>query len=142
MFNRPATQAQRVAVLALNRLIRSSCHPAFEWTSLQFNRNTVADPHTDKNNVGLSFVLVCGSYSGGSLCVPRRGIETPPGKSPVGIYIDGREVHLSRAYEGTRFSVVAFVHSTAWDLDASQHAELVELGFRAPAGAASSARKR
>ena len=100
-FSHPRTAAQRVAVLAINRLVRTSCHDSFVWTSLQFNRNTVAKPHTDKNNIGLSFILVLGDYSGGSLHVPCRGVCTPPGSPPLGLYIDGRRFTTRTPLKGS-----------------------------------------
>ena len=66
------------------------------------------------------------------MCVPGRGIVTPPGASPHGVYIDGREEHLSQAFTGRRYSVVAFVHSTATALSSSARQWLVKLGFRLP----------
>ena len=56
----PRSRAQTYATLAANALIAASVPRSFYWTSLQFNKNTVAEPHRDRNNVGLSFILICG----------------------------------------------------------------------------------
>ena len=70
-FNRPHSFGQEVLVKRVNQLIAASAHPSFVWTSLQFNKNTVASPHIDQHNRGLSWILICGSYTGGA---PARTI--------------------------------------------------------------------
>ena len=91
----PIGLGQRACVAAVNAFVHSLGLGGFEWTSLQFNRNTDAQLHTDRNNKGLSLVLILGEYDGGSLCVPGRNIVTPPGASPVALFIDGRETHYT-----------------------------------------------
>ena len=132
LFSPPTGSRQDRLVRAVNRLIASLGEEAFEWSSLQFNCNTVAKPHTDRNNQGLSFILIIGDYEGGSLCVPCRGIRTPEGGSLVRVFMDEREPHHPTAFTGLRYSVVAFVHASARKLLKSQFASLEELEFRAP----------
>ena len=127
----PRTRSQLRLTRAANALIAASCPPQFCWTSLQFNKNTVAEPHCDAN-LGLSFILTCGEFEGGSLCVPARRLCTPPGVRAHAMYIDGRELHYSTPFDGLRFSVVAFVHSSAHSFSKAGIAELVAYGFRPP----------
>ena len=56
---------------AANALIAAACPPEFRWTSLQFNRNTTAKLHTDKNNEGLSFILIARDFEGGAFAFHR-----------------------------------------------------------------------
>ena len=41
----------------------------FYWSSLQFNVNSVAGPHEDKGNVGLSAYVMLGEYQKGELWI-------------------------------------------------------------------------
>ena len=66
----------------LNDVLRDSLgRIGFEWTSLQINVDTVSDSHVDKNNTGLSAVLLLGRFTGGefkmtdgSLVVSQTGL--------------------------------------------------------------------
>ena len=119
-------------MIAINRLLKDMKIDGFVWSSLQFNKNTISDPHRDKNNVGLSAILLIGDYTGGSLCVPGRSFKTPPGKSGIAAIIDGRELHQSEQFKGTRYSVVAFVHSSCDALTDRDRSRLLSLGFQIP----------
>ena len=118
--------------MTINHAIRNLGIQGLVWSSLQFNWNTVSDPHTDKNNVGLSAILILGDFTGGSLCVPSRSFRTPPGKSGTVAIIDGRQLHHSEEYTGTRYSIVAFVHSSCDRLGEKDRAILKSLGFELP----------
>ena len=85
------TEAKWDATLIINRHLTTLELAGFRWTSLQFKRNFVSDPHTDTNNLGLSVTILLGNYSGGSLCVPSRKLRTQLGISGVGVIIDGCE---------------------------------------------------
>ena len=115
-------EAKREAMLIINRYLTTLKLAGFRWTSLQFNRNTISDPHTDKNNLGLSVIILLGNYSGGSLCVPSRKLRTQPGISGVGVVIDGCETHHTEPFEGTRYSIVAFTHNSIHRLN-EEHVE-------------------
>jgi hypothetical protein len=49
--------------------LMKSYDPDFECTSIQFNKNYRIAKHIDGNNVGESYILGIGSYSGGELIV-------------------------------------------------------------------------
>ena len=99
-YSEPIGNGQRACVAAVNALIHSMGFSDFCWSSLQFNKNTDAQPHVDHNNMGLSFVLILGDYSGGALVVPSRGLATQPRGSPIGVFIDGREYHHTTPRSG------------------------------------------
>ena len=123
---------QEVLVRRTNALIAASAWQGFCWTSIQYNHNTIAHPHIDQNNQGLSWICVCGKYTGGRLHVPSRGFATADGEPAAAVYIDGREQHWSDPFKGERYSIVAFVHSSAKSLSPAQRGMLQSLGFRCP----------
>merc|ERR1719271_1535675 len=56
----------------LSRLLAGFGHhanPDFPFTSIQVNVNYASRPHVDKNNLGESFIIGLGKYTGGSLWV-------------------------------------------------------------------------
>ena len=83
------TEEQRTATKVVNAALKRMKIPGFTWSSLQFNRNTVSEPHVDKNNVGLSAIFLLGKYVGGSLSVADGSFRSPPGKSGIAAIIDG-----------------------------------------------------
>ena len=132
MFTMPFNVDQAECVQAANQLIHDCGLSGFHWTSLQFNKNTVACEHTDKHNRGLSLVIILGDFTGGSLCVPSRSIVTSPNIHPVGIIIDGTEYHRSTQFVGTRYSIVAFMHTSYDELSLKQREKLTQLDFGLP----------
>ena len=127
-----STKEQRAATIVINRAIKKLRLKGFHWSSLQFNRNTVSDPHIDKNNEGVSAVLILGDHTGGSLCVPSMSFKTPPGQAGTVAIIDGRVLHHSEKFQGTRYSIVAFVHNSWKRLPEADLSRLRSLGFQLP----------
>ena len=64
--------------------------------------------------------------------MPSRGFATADGEPAAAVYIDGREQHWSDPFKGERYSIVAFVHSSAKALSQDQRKLLEALGFRCP----------
>ena len=116
----PNNQAKESLVHLCNSLIVKYSPNDFEWTSLQFNRNTVSMPHTDKNNRGTSLLVLAGDYTGGTFSLSDGSMKLDrPGQ---GLFFDGTCLHESAAFQGERFSVIAFFHSGFLQLDeAAQH---------------------
>ena len=81
------------------------------WTTLQLNRNSVAEEHVDKGNEGLSILITAGKYDGGEFYIGNRLI-LPSGATGHAVIIDGHKMHSSRPYSGLRYSVVAFKHES------------------------------
>jgi hypothetical protein len=82
----------------------------------------------DKNNTGLSAVLLLGPFTGGefkmtdnSLVVSRTG--------PLCLF-DGTKFHESASFKGKRVSIIAFQHSSAVRLTEDDKQLLWNLGFR------------
>ena len=75
------------------------------FKSICINKNTIAEPHTDRNNSGVSCIIGLGDYKYGELVYGNEivNIHNNP------IEFDGSKiVHSSLAFEGTRYSIIYF----------------------------------
>ena len=102
----------------------------FWWGGLQLNRNTVAQSHRDVGNLGLSFVVLFGRFQGGNFKMTDGTCGLKGSQIGQLLTINGQELHESEAFEGTRYSVVAFLHGTSLGLPLSDQLELNSFGFR------------
>ena len=71
--NRIATEPYKAAEQYLTSLASRYLPADFYYTSIQLNLNYAAALHTDNNNMGKSFILGLGDYTGGELYVETRG---------------------------------------------------------------------
>lgn len=76
------------------------------WTSIQINQNCVCAKHKDKNNVGDSYLVSLGDYTGGELVVEG----TPYDTSKNGIVFNGSELEHwnNEIVSGNKWSIVFF----------------------------------
>jgi len=76
-----------------------------EWNCVQVNKNLVCPIHTDKHNVGKSFIVSFGDYDGCNLVVD--GIEYD---TRNGLVFDGykQEHYNTPLISGTKYSLVFF----------------------------------
>ena len=81
----------------------------FKWTSIQVNNNSIAQPHVDSGNVGLSLTMGFGDYTGGMFRTGDKDVDIK-GKA---VLVDGAVQHSSTDYTGNRYSIILFAHS-AW----------------------------
>ena len=118
----------------LNKWVKDHLQTDWYWSSIQINRNTVATPHEDSRNKGISLVILLGNFTGGAFICPEDGIHT--NITGQAIWADGRRRHWSEKFEGTRYSLVVFEHSYADRLPVADKEKLHSLGFRlsAPSG--------
>ena len=75
------------------------------FKSICINKNTIAHPHLDKNNKGVSCIIGLGDYTGGELVYgdTKVSIHNNP------IHFDGSKIlHYSLPFEGTRYSIIYF----------------------------------
>ena len=79
----------------------------FEYTTIQINKNIQCEPHVDKNNVGLSYIIAIGDYEGGDLIIE--------GKEHLiknkWLKFNGRQAHWTNPFIGTRYSIIYFTHT-------------------------------
>jgi len=83
----------------------------FKFTSIQYNCNNGCNKHKDSKNVGLSYIIAFGDYTGGRLIVYDENGDNPE-------YIDIKEQfycfngskypHEVEAFTGQRVSLVFF----------------------------------
>jgi hypothetical protein len=77
--------------------------PYISYTSIQVNVNYPCKPHKDISNVGNSYIVAFGEYSGGQLCIEdvNYNIERR------GLLFNGSEhLHWTRDWTGHRISLV------------------------------------
>lgn len=76
------------------------------WTSIQINQNCVCAKHRDKNNVGDSYLVSVGDYTGGELVV--EGV--PYNTKEAGIVFNGSELEHwnNEITSGNKWSIVFF----------------------------------
>ena len=121
----------------LVRLINDSICTAlagrvFYWGSLQINYNTVSEPHVDKNNLGTSFLSLCGNFEQGSFHMQDHSLQLTSAQKGQWLCFDGTKPHYSTRHQGDRYSIVAFQHSTTLSLPPAQRQVLLALGFKLP----------
>ena len=85
--------------------------PRFKFTSIQFNKNNRTKLHTDAKNIGQSYILGLGDYTGGNII-----IYDEKGQNPKSINIKNRFYkfngsiypHETAPFEGTRYTLVFY----------------------------------
>jgi hypothetical protein len=75
------------------------------FKSICINFNTIAEPHLDINNSGISCIVGLGNYSGGELVYGETKVNIH--KFPI--EFDGSKIiHYSLPFIGTRYSIIFF----------------------------------
>lgn len=75
------------------------------FKSICINKNTVAEPHTDRNNNGTSCIIGLGDYTGGELVYGEQKVNIH--ENPI--EFDGSKItHYSLPFQGTRYSIIYF----------------------------------
>lgn len=80
---------------------------SFNYTTIQVNKNIVCNPHTDKNNIGLSYIIGLGDYEDGNLMIEEDEYDI---KNKF-ILFDGKKIHYNKSFTGDRYSIIYFTHS-------------------------------
>ena len=81
--------------------------PDFQYTTIQVNKNVFCNPHVDKNNVGPSYIIALGDFTGGELVVEGTEFNIKNRWKKF----DGRRAHWINPFKGTRYSLVFFTHT-------------------------------
>ncbi len=81
--------------------------PDFKYTTIQVNKNIQSPPHVDKNNVGDSYIIGLGEYTGGDLVIEGEAHDI----QYTFLRFDGRLAHWVTPFKGTRYSLVFFTHT-------------------------------
>ena len=90
----------------LKKLIHNH-NPNFEYTTIQVNKNVISMPHIDKNNVGPSFGIALGNFTGGELVIEGK----PHDIKDKFLKFNGTLGHWIIPFEGTRYSLIYFTHT-------------------------------
>jgi len=90
----------------LQELIRSF-KPDFQYTTIQVNKNTQCKPHIDTNNVGDSYIIALGNFTGGDLVIESKKFNIRNRFKRF----DGHLAHWVEPFEGDRYSLVFFTHT-------------------------------
>jgi len=86
-------------------------NPNFKFSSVQINENQKTSKHKDGNNVGQSYIIGLGDYTGGDV-----RLYSPDGKTFKDINIKNRWIkfngseleHETTAFKGTRYTLVFY----------------------------------
>lgn len=79
------------------------------WNAITLNQNYCAQPHRDKGNTGLSYLVAFGSYTGGKLKMhegPLEGLHDISGNPIIANFSD--TTHSVEPFEGNRYSLVFY----------------------------------
>jgi hypothetical protein len=79
------------------------------WNAITVNQNYQAAPHYDKNNVGDSFLVGFGDYTGGYLIMHNTDVSGTYNIVNHAIIHDfGKVLHSVSSFTGTRYSLVYY----------------------------------
>ena len=81
--------------------------PDFKYTTIQINKNLPCKPHVDKNNVGPSYIIALGDFTGGELCLEGKEFNI---KNRFKKF-DGTKGHWTKPFKGERYSLIYFTHT-------------------------------
>lgn len=87
-------------------------HCPIPFTSITVNQNYRADKHRDKNNLGNSFLVAFGEYSGGKLLIHEGDLSGSHdiAYKPI-IYDFSKHLHSVEEFDGERLSLVYYTFS-------------------------------
>ena len=81
------------------------------YNAITLNENYLAGPHYDKNNVGESFLVAFGTYSGGELVIHEGDLSGEHNICYKPIITDFSKVlHSVKPFVGERFSLVYYMY--------------------------------
>ena len=85
--------------------------PKFKFTSIQYNKNNRAARHRDAKNVGVSYILGLGDYTGGELIIFDENEKNPVKHDIRGKFntFDGSKYpHETAPFKGERYTLVFY----------------------------------
>lgn len=99
--------------------------PGYEYTTIQVNKNVECLPHVDKNNVGMSYVIALGDFTGGELVIENKPYNI---KNRFKL-IDGRLGHWTNPFAGDRYCLVYFTHTFTAPNTLLRHVKITKEGY-------------
>ena len=113
------------ALLKKLRKMMRLWHPTFKYTTIQVNKNFSSKPHVDKNNVGLSYVIAMGDYTGGEIYVEGKEHNI----NNKFLKFNGTLGHWVAPYKGERYSLVFFTHTFKPPNPTTRHLNVTKHGL-------------
>jgi len=90
----------------LNKLMKLH-KPDFKYTTIQVNKDVFCNPHIDKNNIGPSYGIAMGDFTGGELVVEGKKFNINRKFKKF----NGTLGHWITPFKGTRYSLIFFTHT-------------------------------
>ena len=81
--------------------------PDFDYTTYQISKNVMCSPHIDKLNVGPSYTISLGDFTGGGLYIENI-LYNSHNKF---LYFDGTKGHWTEPFVGDRYCIILFTHT-------------------------------
>jgi hypothetical protein len=85
--------------------------PKFKFTSIQFNKNQQAAKHKDSRNVGVSYIIGLGKYTGGKLVIWDENDKNPKENNLRNRFLSfngSKRFHEVTPYKGERYTLVYY----------------------------------
>lgn len=85
--------------------------PKFKFTSIQYNKNHRTARHRDASNVGVSYIVGLGNYTGGDLIVFDENEENPVKhniRNKFYSFNGSKYPHETSKYKGERYTLVFY----------------------------------
>ena len=92
------------------RLMRMK-DPKFKFTSIQYNKNHRAAKHRDAKNVGISYIIGLGDYTGGKLIIYDENDKNPVKKdikNKFYTFNGSKYPHETAPFKGERYTLVFY----------------------------------
>jgi len=101
------------AIYNLAKRLIALRHPTFKYTSITVNRNIQTKLHTDSGNVGPSYIIAFGKFTGGMLkySMPDNASMRVFDINNQWLAFNGNNEHGTTKFIGKRFSLVYYEHS-------------------------------
>ncbi len=108
--SRKTTTNKYKGIWELGKKLMNTHDPNFKWTSIQFNKNNRTAKHKDANNVGESYMLGLGNYTGGDLLIFDEDGKNPKQVNTKGwIKFNGSIYpHETMPFTGNRYTLVFY----------------------------------
>ena len=85
--------------------------PKFKYTTIQYNKNHACSKHKDGRNVGVSYIIGLGDYTGGELIVFDEEDKNPVKhniRNKFFKFNGSKHFHVTAPFKGERYTMVFF----------------------------------
>ena len=85
--------------------------PKFKYTTIQYNKNHKCAKHKDGRNVGVSYIIGLGNYTGGELIVFDENDKNPVKhniRNKFFKFNGSKRFHVTAPFKGERYTMVFF----------------------------------